>query len=150
FERFRATRHAPRCACGGLLKPATISFGQSLRARDLERAFAAAGAADLVLALGSTLSVHPAASVPLLAAGHGAQYVIVHRGTTVIRRSRCVWMAMSRRSCLLLSAWRVQEVRTDSAPEFTVISSQSSVWYRVFSIQVWPYELATNLRETAP
>lgn len=79
---FRATRRAPRCPCGGLLKPATISFGQALRPEVLERAFAAAGAADLVLALGSTLSVHPAASVPLAAAQRGVPYVIVNRGAT--------------------------------------------------------------------
>ena len=67
FEAFKVTRHPPGCACGGLLKPATISFGQSLRPADLERAAAFALRADLVLALGSTLSVHPAASIPMLA-----------------------------------------------------------------------------------
>jgi NAD-dependent deacetylase len=63
FERFRRERRSPRCACGGYLKTATVSFGQSLREEDLRRAFAAAAAADLVLALGSTLSVEPAAQV---------------------------------------------------------------------------------------
>ena len=58
FERFKTTRRPPCCTCGGPLKPATISFGQSLRPRDLERAAAAAAKADLVLALGSTLSVY--------------------------------------------------------------------------------------------
>jgi NAD-dependent deacetylase len=82
FEMFRATRQAPRCACGGLLKSATISFGQPLRAADLERAAAAATQADLVIALGSTLSVFPAASIPLIAAGRGAGYVIVNQGPT--------------------------------------------------------------------
>jgi len=80
FARFSETRRAPRCDCGGLLKSATISFGQSLRARDLERAANAAAAADLVVALGSTLSVYPAASIPLLAAQRGTPYVIVNRG----------------------------------------------------------------------
>ena len=82
FETFRATRCPPRCACGGPLKPATISFGQPLRTTDLERAAAAAGNADLVLALGSTLSVYPAASIPLLAAERGTTYIIVNQGTT--------------------------------------------------------------------
>ena len=82
FERFRATRAAPRCACGGLLKSATISFGQSLNAADLDRAAAFARRADLVVALGSTLSVYPAASIPLLAAERGTPYVIVNRGPT--------------------------------------------------------------------
>jgi NAD-dependent deacetylase len=82
FEAFKATRCPPSCACGGLLKPATISFGQPLRTADLERAARAAAEADLVLALGSTLSVHPAASVPLLSAGRGAPYIIVNQGPT--------------------------------------------------------------------
>src|SRR5689334_778532 len=82
FEQFRKTRRPPLCDCGGFLKPATISFGQNLRNEDLERAEAAATAADLVLALGSTLSVYPAANIPLLAASHRAPYVIINRGPT--------------------------------------------------------------------
>lgn len=82
FEAFKATRYPPRCACGGALKPATVSFGQPLRTTDLERAAAAAAQADLVLALGSTLSVYPAASIPLLAADRGTPYIIVNRGPT--------------------------------------------------------------------
>jgi NAD-dependent protein deacetylase/lipoamidase len=82
FEAFKATRRSPRCACGGLLKPATISFGQPLRPTDLERAATAAAETDLVLALGSTLSVYPAASIPLLAAERGAPYIIVNQGVT--------------------------------------------------------------------
>jgi NAD-dependent protein deacetylase/lipoamidase len=82
FASFQATRRPPMCGCGGILKSATISFGQSLRASDLERAAAAAAKADLVLALGSTLSVYPAASVPLLAAERGAPYIVVNRGAT--------------------------------------------------------------------
>ena len=82
FEFFRSQRQPPRCRCGGFLKPATISFGQNLDPRELERATQAALAADLVVALGSTLSVHPAASFPLLAASHGAPYLIINRGAT--------------------------------------------------------------------
>jgi NAD-dependent deacetylase len=82
FARFRATRKAPICDCGGFLKPATISFGQNLRSEDIERAESAAEAADLVIALGSTLSVYPAANIPLLAAARGVPYVIINRGET--------------------------------------------------------------------
>lgn len=82
FDLFKATRCAPRCGCGGPLKPATISFGQPLRPIDLERAAIAAANADLVLALGSTLSVFPAASIPLIAAEHGTPYIIVNQGPT--------------------------------------------------------------------
>lgn len=83
FESFRRFRRPPRCEqCGGPLKSATISFGQSLRSEDLERAARAAAACDLVLALGSTLAVYPAASVPLLAAERRVPYVIINRGPT--------------------------------------------------------------------
>jgi NAD-dependent deacetylase len=92
FEAFRSTRVPPRCACGGLLKPATISFGQSLRDADLERAAGAAAQADLVLALGSTLSVHPAASVPLLAADRGVPYIVVNRGPTEHDHHPSLWL----------------------------------------------------------
>ena len=82
FAAFAANRRPPTCGCGGVLKPATISFGQSLSPETLARAAAAAAAADLVVALGSTLSVYPAAGIPLLAAERGAPYVIVNRGPT--------------------------------------------------------------------
>lgn len=82
FEFFRANRKPPLCDCGGFLKPATISFGQSLDPHVLEKAGQAAAAADLVVALGSTLSVYPAASFPLLAAQRGVPYVVVNRGPT--------------------------------------------------------------------
>lgn len=83
MDTFEKNRQPPLCEqCGGYLKPATISFGQSLRSEDLSRAFAAAQEADLVLALGSTLSVHPASSVPLVAVERGARYVIINRGVT--------------------------------------------------------------------
>jgi NAD-dependent deacetylase len=82
LDAFKATRKPPRCRCGGWLKPATISFGQALRPRDMDRAVEAAEGADLVLALGSTLSVYPAASIPLMAASRGVPYVIVNRGET--------------------------------------------------------------------
>ena len=82
FDAFAATRRPPRCDCGGLLKPATISFGQSLIAADLQRATEAATRADAVIALGSTLSVVPAATIPLMAARDGAEYVIINQGET--------------------------------------------------------------------
>ncbi len=82
FAEFAESGLAPRCGCGGFLKPATISFGQSLRQDDLVRAFGAAEECDLVMALGSTLSVTPAADIPLLAARRGTAYAIVNRGPT--------------------------------------------------------------------
>ncbi len=82
FEEFRATKKPPKCSCDGWLKPATISFGQNLRSEDLKRAGDATQVADLVLAMGSSLSVHPAAAIPLAAAQRGAPYVIINRGHT--------------------------------------------------------------------
>lgn len=82
FEEFRRTLKPPRCVCGGFLKPATISFGQNLRSEGLERAEAAALRTDCVVALGSTLSVCPAASVPLQAAKRGVPYIVINRGPT--------------------------------------------------------------------
>ena len=94
FEFFRHHRRPPRCECGGFLKPATISFGQNLDPRELGRATQAAIEADLVVALGSTLSVHPAASFPLIAAEHGAPYIIINRGATEHDRESSVTLRL--------------------------------------------------------
>ncbi len=90
FEKFTLYRRPPICDCGGFLKPATISFGQNLDPLTVERARDAARKADLVISLGSTLSVYPAASFPLLAAQRGVPYVIVNRGATDHDDKRCV------------------------------------------------------------
>lgn len=82
FEYFEKRKRCPMCLeCGGLVKTATISFGQAMPADLLGRAFEAASQCDLVLSLGSTLSVQPAASVPSRAARH-APYVIINQGPT--------------------------------------------------------------------
>jgi NAD-dependent deacetylase len=73
----------PLCTlCGGLLKMATISFGQSLPADVLSEAFDLAAVSDLFLALGSSLVVEPAASIPLQAKNNGAKLVIVNNTET--------------------------------------------------------------------
>ena len=82
FESFRATLVCPRCPCGGPLKTATISFGQAMPGLLMAQAWDAAKRADLVLALGSSLSVEPAASVPMRAKQNGATYVIINSGDT--------------------------------------------------------------------
>jgi NAD-dependent deacetylase len=68
--------------CGGILKSATISFGQNLVPADLGRAEAAAEACDLLLAVGTTLGVYPAAGMVPLAARRGAAIVIVNAEPT--------------------------------------------------------------------
>lgn len=90
LDYFRARQTPPLCTCGGFLKIATISFGQSLDPRSLERAADAANKADLVVALGSTLSVYPASSFPLMAAQRGVPYVIINRGATEHDGKPCV------------------------------------------------------------
>ncbi|HET8646490.1 MAG TPA: NAD-dependent deacylase [Vicinamibacteria bacterium] len=73
----------PTCdACGGWLKPATISFGQNLRPEVLEEAFRLARACDLMLVLGSSLLVYPAAAVPEAALERGAALVVVNQEPT--------------------------------------------------------------------
>jgi NAD-dependent deacetylase len=68
--------------CAGILKSATISFGQNLVAEDLVRADQAARACDLLLAIGSTLSVYPAAGLVPSAHASGARVVIVNAEPT--------------------------------------------------------------------
>jgi NAD-dependent deacetylase len=82
MQAFAISRRPQRCLCGGLLKTATISFGQDLVPADMQRALAAASACDLVVALGSTLGVYPAANVPLAAVDCGTPYVIINQGAT--------------------------------------------------------------------
>src|SRR5262249_44986276 len=74
----------PRRSCGGVLKAATISFGQSLVADDLARAHTAARRCDVILAVGSTLSVFPIAGVVPVAKEAGARVVIVNTESTAM------------------------------------------------------------------
>ncbi len=79
LARVEAGEDDPPCrTCGGILKAATISFGQSLVEADLVRADAAARTCDLLLAVGTTLGVYPAANVVPLAKRHGARIVILN------------------------------------------------------------------------
>ena len=83
LERLRAGEEDPPCrGCGGILKSATISFGQSLVEADLVRASRAAKEADLMLAVGSTLTVSPACHLVPMAASAGAPVVIVNAAET--------------------------------------------------------------------
>lgn len=84
-ERVEAGERAPRCLkCGGFLKPATISFGQPLSSAVLRRAQSEAESCDLLLAVGSSLVVEPAASIPRVAKYNGARLVIVNREPTPV------------------------------------------------------------------
>lgn len=81
--RVRNGEEDPPCrSCGGILKSATISFGQSLVADDLLRSQNAAESCDLMLAVGSTLAVYPAANVVPMARQAGARVVILNAEAT--------------------------------------------------------------------
>jgi NAD-dependent deacetylase len=84
-ERYEATKQSPLCeACGGFVKSGTVSFGQAMPAEKLRRAEQLAADADLFLALGSSLVVYPAASLPVIAKRSGAILVIVNNQPTDI------------------------------------------------------------------
>lgn len=83
LARVRAGEPDPPCEyCGGILKSATIAFGQSLVEADLWRAQKTAESCDLMLAVGSSLSVYPAAGVVPIAKSAGARVVIVNAQPT--------------------------------------------------------------------
>jgi NAD-dependent deacetylase len=83
LERVRAGEEDPPCkSCGGILKSATISFGQALVPEVIERAMRSAGEADLLLAIGTSLMVYPVASVVPLAKAARARVVILNAEPT--------------------------------------------------------------------
>ncbi len=83
LDRVRDGDEDPHCrSCGGLLKSATISFGQALVASDLERAQLAAANSDLFLAIGTSLTVYPVAALPEIAIQYGARLVILNAQET--------------------------------------------------------------------
>ncbi len=82
-RRVLAGERAPGCRdCGEPLKPATISFGQAMPERETFDAFAAARQSDLMIVIGSSLVVYPAAAIPEEAVRAGAPLVIVNREPT--------------------------------------------------------------------
>ena len=80
---FKATGEPPACKlCGGIVKSATISFGQHMPEGEMDRAGRAALACDLFMAIGSSLVVYPAAGLPIDAKRNGAKLVILNRDPT--------------------------------------------------------------------
>ncbi len=79
FERDGAL---PVCGCGGIVKSASIAFGQKLDEAALRRAVEASLACDLFVVLGSTLLVRPAARFPELALRNGARLAVINREPT--------------------------------------------------------------------
>lgn len=96
LERVRSGEDDPRCSdCGGILKSTTILFGENLVAEDLVRSVDAARSCDLILAVGTSLAVYPAADLVPEAASAGARVVILnaeptemdHRADVLLRGS---------------------------------------------------------------
>ncbi len=81
--RIEAGELAPECEqCGGYLKTATISFGQSMPEREMHRAYDAAEHCDVFIVAGSSLVVYPAAYLPALAKQNGAKLIVINRTET--------------------------------------------------------------------
>ena len=82
-QRFETGGRAPACpSCGGHIKTATVSFGQAMPDEAMRRAEEMTRAADLFVAIGSSLVVWPAAGFPLMAKRNGAALVIINREAT--------------------------------------------------------------------
>ena len=82
-EIFAIDERLPLCtSCGGIIKTATISFGQAMPEAEMERAQEVTLAADLFIVLGSSLVVYPAAGFPIMAKRNGSRLVIVNREPT--------------------------------------------------------------------
>lgn len=80
--RLQATGLAPSCRCGGMVKSATVAFGQAVPGEAIARAMKAAITCDLFVVLGSSLKVRPAAALPEVAVQHGGRLVIINRDPT--------------------------------------------------------------------
>jgi NAD-dependent deacetylase len=82
-ERIRTGDMPPYCAnCSGILKPATISFGQVMPEKEMDEAIKRAMQCDLCIVLGSSLVVYPAASIPAYAVDSGAGLIVINRDRT--------------------------------------------------------------------
>lgn len=79
---FERDETLPLCPCGGIVKTATISFGQSMPELEVMRAEQLAADCDLFLVMGSSLTVYPAAAIPEFAVQSGARLVIINRDPT--------------------------------------------------------------------
>jgi NAD-dependent deacetylase len=81
-QAFEAEETYPSCDCGGVVKTATISFGQSMPEHEMARADQATSDCDLFISIGSSLVVFPAAGFPIMAKEIGAGLVILNRDPT--------------------------------------------------------------------
>ncbi len=83
LDKLEVTDFDPRCEhCGGLVKPSTVAFGESMPEDQMKRATGEATKCDLMLMIGSSLQVEPAASIPRLAFHTGANLIFINRTET--------------------------------------------------------------------
>ena len=88
IAEFVESGQLPRCTCGGVMKPNVILFGEQLPLNVLTAARQDTMDCDLMLVIGSSLTVEPVADLPLLALGHGAKLIIVnYQGTHLDKRA---------------------------------------------------------------
>ncbi|MBN2371370.1 MAG: NAD-dependent deacylase [Vicinamibacteria bacterium] len=85
-------RLPPQCACGGVLRPDVVWFGEALPEEALKSAFDAAGAADLALVVGTSSLVYPAASIPRLARKAGAFVIEINTEPTPLTPTADVFL----------------------------------------------------------
>jgi NAD-dependent deacetylase len=78
IRAFLEDGQVPRCTCGGVMKPNVILFGEQLPLSVLTAARQDTLACDLMLVIGSSLTVEPVSDLPLMASGHGARLVIIN------------------------------------------------------------------------
>jgi len=82
FIRVEGGTKSPLCVCGGILKPATISFGQALDKDVLENAKKGLEECDLLIIVGSSLVVQPANQLPIIALNKKVPLIIINKGNT--------------------------------------------------------------------
>jgi NAD-dependent deacetylase len=117
LDRVRAGEDDPACQdCGGILKSATISFGQSLVAEDLARAEEASAACDLFLSIGTSLTVYPVAWLPERALANGARLVIINAEPTPLDRRAHAALRGRIGEILPAIVSRVREAGRDALP----------------------------------
>ena len=84
-ERLKAGEEDPRCqVCGGILRSGTVLFGDPLPRQELDKAVAVANACDVMLVVGSSLVVNPAAKLPTIARSRGASVIMLNRTVTAL------------------------------------------------------------------
>ena len=132
--QFLIDDRVPDCpACGGRLKHATISFGQMLPADVLMEATRWSREADLMLAIGSSLVVTPAADLPRIAKSNGARLVIINRDPTPLDANRRRRDSQLHRQNIDLHEFKDHNIKP--AMVLPVPASRRR-WYRRFSLRV--------------